>query len=70
MRMISARRLAAATGVAIALVTAVPASATPGALDTTFGTTGKVTTDFGGTPSLPDIGNALAIQPSDGKIVT
>ncbi|MER7705579.1 hypothetical protein ABTX81_22145 [Kitasatospora sp. NPDC097605] len=70
MRMLSARRLAAATGVAIALVTAVPASATPGALDTTFGVGGKVTTDFGGTPSLPDVGNALAIQPSDGKIVT
>ncbi|MFE7193741.1 delta-60 repeat domain-containing protein [Kitasatospora sp. NPDC057541] len=70
MRMLNARRLAAATGVAIALITAVPAGATPGALDTTFGTGGKVTTDFGSTPSLPDIANALAIQPSDGKIVT
>ncbi|MER5352112.1 delta-60 repeat domain-containing protein [Kitasatospora sp. NPDC002551] len=70
MRTLSARRLAAAAGIAIALLTAVPASATPGALDTTFGTGGKVVTDFGGTPSLPDVGNALAIQPADGKIVT
>ncbi|MFF7458329.1 delta-60 repeat domain-containing protein [Kitasatospora sp. NPDC008115] len=70
MRTISARRLAAAAGIAIALVTAVPASAVPGALDPTFGTGGKVVTDFGATPSLPDLANALAIQPSDGKIVT
>lgn len=36
-----------------------------GALDTTFGGTGKVVTDLGGN----DQGRALAVQPGDGKIV-
>jgi len=40
-------------------------TAQPGSLDATFGTGGKVTTDFG---SLSDRGYAVAIQP-DGKIV-
>ena len=45
---------------------ALPAAAAtgPGDLDTTFGTGGKVTTDFGGSP----VGFSVAIQ-SDGKIV-
>ena len=51
----------------LSLVFVLPASAaSPGDLDTTFNTTGKVTTDFGGTV---DVGYALAIQPIDGKIV-
>ena len=37
-----------------------------GSLDTTFDGDGKVTTDFG---TNADIANAVAIQPSDGKIV-
>ena len=40
------------------------AAVTPGSLDTTFGTDGKVTTNF----SADDSGNAVALQP-DGKIV-
>jgi uncharacterized delta-60 repeat protein len=39
-----------------------------GTLDTSFGTGGKVTTDFGGSENLDDFGNALAILP-DGKIL-
>ena len=41
-----------------------PAAAAPGDLDTTFGTGGKVLTNFGGF----DDGNSIAIQ-GDGKIV-
>ena len=40
---------------------------TAGALDGTFGTGGKVTTNFSG--SKDDVANAIAIQPSNGKIV-
>jgi len=37
----------------------------PGDLDSTFGTSGKVTTDFSGNV---DIGNAAAVQ-ADGRVV-
>ncbi len=53
---------------ALALVTAVlpgAAVAAPGDLDPSFGSSGKVTTDFGGS----DAASAVAIQP-DGRIVT
>ena len=60
------RRTAGVAALAALLVlTAGSAQATPGALDPTFGTGGKVTTSFGPTY---DFGNALAIQ-SDGKIL-
>jgi len=39
---------------------------TDGSLDTSFGTTGTVTTSIGG---LQDNANALAVQPSDGRLV-
>ena len=55
--------------VAGVVATAAPAYATPGNLDSTFGTGGVVTTDFGASPSEPEIANDMAIQP-DGKIVT
>ena len=57
----------AVTALALALVAAAlpgAAVAAPGALDPTFGTSGEVTTDFGGSDSA----QAVAIQ-SDGKIV-
>lgn len=55
------------TTLTLSLVFVLPASAaSPGDLDTTFNTTGTVTTDFGGTV---DVGWALAIQANDGKIV-
>ena len=50
---------------ALQLAGALPAQAAPGALDPTFGTKGKVTTDFG---SGFDGVNAVAVQ-VDGKIV-
>jgi hypothetical protein len=51
------------------LATALPAHADPaGSLDPTFGTVGKVTTDFGANPSQPEIANDMLLQ-SDGKIV-
>ncbi|HYV94841.1 MAG TPA: delta-60 repeat domain-containing protein, partial [Chitinophagales bacterium] len=47
-------------------IAAVPtAQAQPGSLDSTFGTNGKVTTDFSG---VDDSGNSIAVQ-SDGKLV-
>src|SRR2546421_5040788 len=54
--------------VAGVVATAVPAYATPGNLDSAFGTGGTVTTDFGANPSEPEIANDMAIQP-DGKII-
>src|SRR5215468_84181 len=41
---------------------------TNGTLDTTFGTSGKVTTDFAGADDVPSEPSAVALQ-SDGKIV-
>src|SRR5215468_11669588 len=41
---------------------------TNGTLDTTFGTSGKVTTDFAGADDMPSEPSAVALQ-SDGKIV-
>ena len=56
------------TGLLVGLIFALslpsPARAAPGDLDPTFGSGGKVTTDFGGN----DQASALALQP-DGKIV-
>ena len=50
--------------VAACIFTSGIATAQPGSLDNTFGTGGKVTTDFGSS----DGGNSVAIQ-SDGKIL-
>ena len=55
-----------AAGAAVACLVVGVASATPGDLDTTFGTGGKVLTDFGS--SSNDIAQAVAVQ-EDGKIV-
>ncbi|WP_161624873.1 hypothetical protein [Streptomyces spectabilis] len=50
------------------MVTLAPtAAAAPGDLDTGFGTGGKVTTDFGATPSEPEIGNDL-LRTSSGSL--
>jgi uncharacterized delta-60 repeat protein len=61
------------TTVAAALITLVatasPAHAAPGDFDLTFGTGGKVTTDFGANPAEPEISNGMFLQP-DGKIIT
>lgn len=51
--------------VGLQLAVAVPAQARAGDLDPTFGTGGKVTTDFAGGD---DIGISLVVQPS-GKLV-
>ncbi|GAA2796610.1 calcium-binding protein [Kitasatospora sp. CM 4170] len=56
---------AAAAGLLLALSAPGVALAAPGDLDTTFGTGGRVTTNFGGASSEAD---AVAVQP-DGKIV-
>ncbi|MFJ3788744.1 calcium-binding protein [Kitasatospora sp. NPDC090091] len=56
---------AAAAGLLLALSAPGVAVAAPGDLDATFGTGGRVTTDFGGATSDAD---AVAVQP-DGKIV-
>ena len=50
---------------AACILTSGIATAQPGSLDNTFGTGGKVTTDFG---SSDDGGQSIAIQ-SDGKIL-
>jgi len=50
--------------VAACIFTSGIATAQPGSLDNTFGTGGKLTTDFGSS----DRGNSVAIQ-SDGKIL-
>ncbi|CAN5525275.1 hypothetical protein BH18ACI1_BH18ACI1_07560 [soil metagenome] len=55
----------AAIALLFLLVTSLPSEAASGMLDATFGTGGKVTTDFGG----EEIARAVALQP-DGKIVT
>ena len=54
-----------ALGAAVVCLAASPASAAAGDLDGTFGTGGKVTTDFAGNG---DEARAVALQP-DGKIV-
>ncbi|MFP3991842.1 hypothetical protein U9R90_31085 [Streptomyces sp. E11-3] len=53
--------MAAVSALAVGLVVALAptAVAAPGDLDTGFGTGGKVTTDFGATPSEPEVGNDL-----------
>ncbi len=51
---------------AITLAGTSSASAADGSLDPTFGTGGKVTTDFGS--NLDDYGSDVALQP-DGKII-
>ncbi len=56
----------AAIALLFLLVTSLPSEAASGMLDATFGTGGKVTTDFGGGE---EIARAVALQP-DGKIVT
>ncbi|WP_351234945.1 calcium-binding protein [Streptomyces sp. NPDC002133] len=56
----------AALGAALVLVCPGVALAAPGDLDPTFGTDGKVTTDFGGNS---DLAFAVAVQ-ADGRIVT
>lgn len=65
-RMRRVGRTRAATAVAAVLVLASPAGASPGDLDTSFGSGGKVTTDFGG---VDDRARGVALQP-DGKILT
>ena len=53
---------------AVLFLPAAPSWAADGGIDTTFGTGGRVTTDFKGSWWDPDEANAVAIQ-SDGKIV-
>ncbi len=62
---LSCRVLAGLLAVWVMTLGPTSALAAPGALDSTFGTGGKVTTDFGG---LFDWANALVRQP-DGKLV-
>ncbi|WP_282702677.1 hypothetical protein [Streptomyces sp. CC219B] len=59
--------LASALAVGMVLALAPTATAAPGDLDTNFGTGGKVTTDFGASPSEPEIGNDL-LRTSDGSL--
>src|SRR5205814_1829700 len=59
------RMITLVAGVALALALPVAASAASGDLDGTFGTAGKVTTDFAGND---DEAHGVAVQ-SDGKIV-
>ncbi|MDN3023231.1 hypothetical protein [Streptomyces sp. S.PB5] len=56
---------ALAVGLIVALTPT--AVAAPGDLDTGFGTGGKVTTDFGASPSEPEIGNDL-LRTSNGSL--
>ncbi|PWI16199.1 hypothetical protein DI272_20030 [Streptomyces sp. Act143] len=61
--------LAVVSALAVGLVMALApaAAAAPGDLDTGFGTGGKVTTDFGASPSEPEIGNDL-LRTSNGSL--
>ncbi|MEI5099400.1 hypothetical protein RB200_13340 [Streptomyces sp. PmtG] len=61
--------LAALSALTVGLMVALAptAAAAPGDLDTGFGTGGKVTTDFGATPSKPEIGNDL-LRTSSGSL--
>ncbi|MEW2526150.1 hypothetical protein [Streptomyces sp. NPDC047071] len=61
--------MAAVSALALGLMVALApsAAAAPGDLDTSFGTSGKVTTDFGDTPSVPEIGNDL-LRTSSGSL--
>lgn len=61
--------LAALSALTVGLMVALAptAAAAPGDLDTGFGTGGKVTTDFGATPSEPEIGNDL-LRTSTGSL--
>src|SRR2546423_1755792 len=59
------KRFVPIAAVVVALAAAGPAAATPGDLDPTFGTAGKVLTPVG---AAEDSASAVAVQP-DGKIV-
>ncbi|WP_030673568.1 hypothetical protein [Streptomyces sp. NRRL B-1347] len=61
--------VAAVSALAVGLIAALApsAAAAPGDLDTGFGNSGKVTTDFGATPSEPEIGNDL-LRTSNGSL--